>query len=573
MREIHGIAASPGMASGPAFLFYDEVTDNVPTYPIASETVEAELERFSSAVSAAKKEVELLRDRAFKEAGESQAAIFDAHLLMLDDPEVAERVKNDLYSTLMNVESIVFALAREMVDQLSASNDPYMQERVSDVHDVTRRLLGHLLKRERINLADLQDDVIIVAHDLLPSDMVGMSRHHVKGIATEAGGRTSHAAILARAFEIPAALGLGSFMSDLKMGTKVIVDGDKGILVVDPDESALKKVQASMLLRLQKVKEFENIKALPAATKDGTRILLKANIEVPEEVESVVEHNADGIGLFRSEFLFLGGHIPGEEEQFRAYKAVVEAMNGKPVTIRTLDIGGDKVLPELGAQNEKNPLLGWRAIRFCLSKTEIFKTQLRAILRASVFGNVHIMFPMISTTEEIIKARGLLGESKYECRAQGYKVPDHIKAGIMIEVPSAAICSDILARSSDFFSIGTNDLTQYTMAVDRGNEKVSALHEPFNPAVLRLIKTTINNAQHACIDVSLCGEMAADPYAAVVLVGLGMRELSMSSASIPAVKKQLLLITLEDAENIASAVMKMTSANQVLTYINNRFAL
>ncbi|MCE1206494.1 MAG: phosphoenolpyruvate--protein phosphotransferase, partial [Spirochaetia bacterium] len=267
MREIHGIAASPGMASGFAFLFYDEVTDNVPTYPISSETVEAELERFSNAVSAAKKEVELLRDRAFKEAGESQAAIFDAHLLMLGDPDVAERVKHDLYSTLMNVESIVFALAREMVDQLSASNDPYMQERVSDVHDVTRRLLGHLLKRERINLADLQDDVIIVAHDLLPSDMVGMARRHVKGIATEAGGRTSHAAILARAFEIPAVLGLGPFMNDLKMGTKVIVDGDKGLLVVDPDESALKKVQASMQFKLQKVKEFESIKALPAATK------------------------------------------------------------------------------------------------------------------------------------------------------------------------------------------------------------------------------------------------------------------------------------------------------------------
>lgn len=571
MRELHGIAASPGTAFAPVFIFYDDYNASIPSYSIANEDIEPEFSRFAEAVLQAKQEVGALREKALKEAGEEQAAIFDAHLMMLDDPEVASSVRNNLGVSLLNVESIVFTLEQQMIDQLSASQDPYIQERVSDVHDVVRRILGHLLHRERFSLADIDRDVIVIAKDLLPSDMVGMARTHIKAIATEAGGRTSHAAILARAFQIPAVLGIGSFMSDVKAGIPFIVDGDRGIVVVDPDEAALKKERAAQNLRLIREKEFAGIRDVPATTRDGVRILLMANLEVPDEVESVVEHNADGVGLFRSEFLFLGGHVPGEEAQYKAYKNVVEGMRGKPVTIRTLDIGGDKVLPELGAQDEKNPLLGWRAIRFCLSKTEIFRTQLRAILRASVFGDVRIMFPMISTMEELIQARGILEEARLECRTRGYAVPDHIKAGIMIEVPSAAICSDVLSRSADFFSIGTNDLTQYTMAVDRGNEKVAYLHDPYNPAVLRLIKMTIDAAKRAEIDVSLCGEMGADPSAAILLVGMGLRELSMSAVSIPGVKSFLMSQKLEDAEAMAAAVMKMTSSSEVTTYIANRF--
>lgn len=573
MRELRGIAASPGTAFAPVFLFYDDYNASVPSYSIADEDIESEFGRFTVAIEQAKSEVSILRDKALKEAGEEQAAIFDAHLMMIDDPEVGERVKSGLSVSHLNVESIVFSMEREMIDQLSSSQDPYIQERVSDVHDVVRRILGHLLHRERLSLADIDRDVIVVAKDLLPSDMVGMARSRIKGIATEAGGRTSHAAILARAFQIPAVLGIGSFMSDIRAETPLIVDGDRGIIVIDPDTSALQKEKAAQTLRIIREKEFASIRAIPAATKDGVRILLEANIEVPEEVESVVENNADGVGLFRSEFLFLGGHVPGEEAQYKAYKQVVETMGGKPVTIRTLDIGGDKVLPELGAQDEKNPLLGWRAIRFCLSKTEIFRTQLRAILRASVFGDVRIMFPMISTMEELIKARGILEEAQLECKARGYDVPENIKAGIMIEVPSAALCSDVLSRSADFFSIGTNDLTQYTMAVDRGNEKVAYLHDPYNPAVLRLIKMTIDAARQARIEVSLCGEMGGDPSAAVLLVGMGLRELSMSAVSIPAVKSMLMSLRLEEAENLAEAVMKMTSSTQVTTYISSRFKL
>jgi phosphotransferase system enzyme I (PtsI) len=573
MRELQGIAASPGIAVAPAFLFYDDYNASIPSYPIANEDVESEFERFTDAIEQAKKEVNLLRSKAYKEAGEEQAAIFDAHLMMLDDPDVKEKVRNGLYGSLLNVESIIFSFEQEMIEQLSSSQDPYIQERVSDVHDVVRRILGHLLHRERFSLADIEEDVIIVAKDLLPSDMVGMARSRIKGIATEAGGRTSHAAILARAFQIPAVLGIGPFLSDVHAEMLVIVDGERGVLILNPDASALKKERGAQILRQKKEKAFESIRDLTAVTKDGCRVKLMANIEVPDEVESVVENNADGIGLFRSEFLFLGGHVPGEESQYKAYKKVVEAMAGKPVTIRTMDIGGDKVLPEFGAQDEKNPLLGWRAIRFCLSKTEIFKTQLRAILRASVFGDVRIMFPMISTMEELIKARGVLEEAQWECRARGFDVPDQIKAGIMIEVPSAAICSDILARSAEFFSIGTNDLTQYTMAVDRGNEKVSYLHDPFNPAVLRLIAMTIEAARKASIEVSLCGEMGGDPAAAALLVGLGLRELSMSTVSIPAVKSLLLSTTLKDVEQIAATVMKMTNSSGVAAFLANRFNL
>ncbi|HWR10712.1 MAG TPA: phosphoenolpyruvate--protein phosphotransferase [Rectinemataceae bacterium] len=571
MRELHGIAASPGTAFAPAFLFYDDYNASIPSYSISDQDVETEFARFAEAVLQAKAEVGALREKALKEAGEEQAAIFDAHLMMLDDPEVASSVRHNLSASLLNVESIIFTLEQQMIDQLSASQDPYIQERVSDVHDVVRRILGHLLHRERFSLADIDRDVIVIARDLLPSDMVGMARSRIKAIATEAGGRTSHAAILARAFQIPAVLGVGSFMTDVKAGTPLIVDGDRGVIVIDPDETALKKEKASQDLRIIREKEFAGIRDMPAATKDGVRVLLMANLEVPEEVESVLEHNADGVGLFRSEFLFLGGHVPGEEAQYKAYKQVVEGMGGRPVTIRTLDIGGDKVLPELGAQDEKNPLLGWRAIRFCLSKTEIFRTQLRAILRASVYGDVRIMFPMISTMEELIKARGILEEAQWECRSRGFAVPDHIEAGIMIEVPSAALCSDVLSRSADFFSIGTNDLTQYTMAVDRGNEKVAYLHDPYNPAVLRLIKMTIDAAREAHIEVSLCGEMGADPSAAILLVGMGLRELSMSAVSIPAVKSFLMSQTLAEAEAMAVAVMKMTSSSEVTTFIANRF--
>ncbi len=570
MREIRGIAASPGTASAPAFLFYEEEEPNVPSYSIEPGDIPAEWARFVAATGRAKEEVALLRDKALAEAGQEQAAIFEAHLLMLDDPEVIDRIRHDLDQTHRNTERLVLDLERDLVEKLSSIQDPYVQERISDVHDVSRRIMGHLLKKERFCLADISVDSILVARDLLPSDMISMNRAHIKAVVTEAGGRTSHAAILARAFQIPAVLGVGPDVASLHSGTILIVDGNRGLVISDPDQAALDRAAAAITAQSEKDSELEMLRDLPACTVDGTQIQLKANIEIPDEMAAVLSHGPDGIGLFRSEFLFLGGHVPGEEEQFNAYRTVIEGMKGKPVTIRTLDIGGDKVLPELGAQDEKNPLLGWRAIRFCLSRTDIFKTQLRALLRAAVFGDTRIMFPMISTADELDRARGLLEEARSECRSRGHAVPARIPVGIMIEVPSAALSSDILARTADFFSIGTNDLIQYTMAVDRGNEKVSYLHEPFHPAVLRLIKLTIENAAAAGIPVGICGEMAADPAAAVLLAGMGMSELSMSCVAIPAVKRAIRSLSIVTAREIATTVMKMQSSGEVAAYLSAR---
>jgi phosphoenolpyruvate-protein phosphotransferase (PTS system enzyme I) len=572
MDQLNGIPASPGIAIAPLFLFATEDPQSVPLRRIATSEVAAEWERFRTAVDKARLEVTALRDKAMAEAGEAQAAIFESHLLMIDDPDIRERMERSLGSSLVNVERVLMDIERELVDKLDKAEDASLRERVIDIKDVSRRILGHLLEREGPSLADLSEDVVLVARDLLPSDMISMSRQHVKAVVTEAGGRTSHVAILARAFEMPAVLGVVGAVSRLRDAKLVAVDGDRGIVVADPDEAAIARSAAARAAAAALVHELDTLRDLPAVTTDGARALVKANIEVPEEAGAVLAHGADGIGLFRSEFLFLGGHVPDEEEQLVAYKSVIEAMKGKPVTIRTLDIGGDKVLPELGAQDEKNPLLGWRAIRFCLSRKDIFKIQLRAILRAAVFGETRIMFPMIATADELERALALVDEARAECLAKGQAVSRDLPIGIMIEIPGAAATSDILARKADFFSIGTNDLIQYTMAVDRGNEKVAYLHEPYHPAVLRLIRTTIENGKAAGIPVGMCGEMAADPESAVVLLGLGLEEFSMSSAAVPAVKRAIRSTSLADARSVAAAVMALSSSSEVAAYLKSRLA-
>ncbi|MDA8425047.1 MAG: phosphoenolpyruvate--protein phosphotransferase, partial [Treponema sp.] len=356
-----------------------------------------------------------------------------------------------------------------------------------------------------------------------------------------------------------------------RSGMLLAVDGELGTVTVEPDEATLERSAAARMAAAELELELTALRDLPAVTTDGKLVLVKANIEVPEEVAGVLAHGADGIGLFRSEFLFLGaarGHIPDEEEQYQAYSKVISSMQGRPVTIRTLDIGGDKVMPELGAQDEKNPLLGWRAIRFCLSNVGLFKTQLRAILRAAVLGDARIMFPMIATADELDRALAILAEARAECVAKGQAVPENLPVGIMIEIPSAAVASDILARKADFFSIGTNDLVQYTMAVDRGNERVAYLHEPFQPAVVRLVKMTIENGQAAGIPVGMCGEMAGDPCAAVLLLGLGLDEFSMSSASVPAVKRALRSIGVEEARGLAAGALTLSSSAEVAEYLH-----
>jgi phosphotransferase system enzyme I (PtsI) len=572
MIELTGIPASPGVAVARVYLFATEDSSSVPVRSIEPSELSSEWARFLDAVAKAKAEVATLRDKARIEAGEDQAAIFESHLLMLDDPDLHEKIERSLGQAMVNVERIVADVEREFADKLGRAEDPSLRDRVTDIQDVSRRILGHLLERQRPSLADLQEDVVLVARDLLPSDMISMSRARVKAVVTESGGRTSHVAILARAFEIPAVLGVAGAMARLRQAAVAAVDGDRGLVTGDPDGEALARSAAARSASAKRQHELDALRDLPSCTLDGTRVLVKANIEVPEEAEAVLAHGADGVGLFRSEFLFLGGHVPDEDEQYDAYRRVIESMKGKPVTIRTLDIGGDKVLPELGAQDEKNPLLGWRAIRFCLSRVDVFKTQLRAILRAAVFGETRIMFPMIATADELERALAVVDTARAEVVARGQAAAMDLPIGIMIEIPAAAMTSDILARKADFFSIGTNDLIQYTMAVDRGNEKVAYLHEPYHPAVLRLVQRTIDNGRAAGIPVGMCGEMAADPASAVVLLGLGLEEFSMSSAAIPAVKRAIRSTSLADAKEVALAAMALSSSAEVAAYLKSRLA-
>ncbi len=573
MRTLQGIPASPGIAIGKAFVFLDDEEPMIPRYSVTERELDGEWERFIVAVGKAKYDVTMMRDRATKEMGQEHAAIFDAHLLMLDDPEVHETIEASLRKTLLNIEWIVHLYEQAIVKQLESLADPALQERTVDVHDITRRILNHLMMRERFSLADLETDGVLVARNLLPSDMISMNRAKVKAIVMDAGGKTSHTAILARAFEIPAVLGLGGVARSIKSGETLVVDGNTGDVRVDPDAQTMERYEKVKERIAERDEGLASIASLPARTTDGRVVLIKANIEVPEETESALRHGASGVGLFRSEFLFLqAGPPPTEESQFAAYRQVLEAMGDKPVTIRTLDVGGDKIMPTLALEEEKNPLLGWRAIRYCLSDNDLFQNQLRAILRASAFGDARIMFPMISGPGELEDAIAALDEAKAVCRKRGQKFREDIPVGIMIEVPSAAMIADILAKKVAFFSIGTNDLIQYTIAVDRGNEKVAYLHEPFHPAVLRLIKKVIDDGHAAGIPVSMCGEMASDPFAAVVLLGLGLDEFSMSSVSVPDVKRTIRSIGYAEAVLVANEALKLSSHKETEAFLAHKLA-
>lgn len=571
MKTLTGLSASPGIVLGPAFVFLDDEERTIPRYSIASHELDGEWERFTIAVGKAKDDVRGLRDRALREMGEQQSAIFEAHLLMLEDPEVHESIGDSLRETLLNIEWVVHQYEQTMIKRLEGLSDPLIQERAVDVHDISRRILNHLMFRERFSLSDLDRDVILVAHNLLPSDMIAMNRDRVKGIVMAAGGKTSHTAILARAFEIPAVLGLGPMVRTIRNDEVIMVDGHTGEVLVDPDERTRERYHRLLEIKRKRDIDLATFVTLPARTKDGHTVVVKANIEVPEETESVLRHGAEGIGLFRSEFLFLQpGRAPSEQAQYEAYRTVLEVMGKKPVTIRTLDVGGDKVVPDLALESEKNPLLGWRAIRYCLADKELFQSQLRAILRASVVGDARIMFPMISGADELDAALQALEEAKAACDQRGHPYRRDMPVGIMIEIPSAAMTADILARKVDFFSIGTNDLIQYTIAVDRGNERVAYLHEPFHPAVLRLIKKVIDDGHAAGIPVSMCGEMASDLHAAVVLLGLGLDEFSMSAVSVPAVKKTIRAITREEAVALAGEAMSLGSHRDIDALLRDR---
>jgi phosphotransferase system enzyme I (PtsI) len=576
MKVVQGIPVSPGIAIGKAFLYSEEKL-SVPSYEISPGQVSYELERFQSAVGRATRDVEALLGRGGEELGETERKLLESHRLMLTDPELAGRVDAELKSSNRNVESVLMAVVDALTKKLESTGDTYLRERASDIRDIGNRVLRHLLYQEKVSLEALDEEVILVAHNLLPSDGISMNKPMVLAIAADFGGKTSHVAILARSFGIPTVLGLSDVTQHVQSGDQVVVDGNRGLVILRPEEETLRQYVGSREAWQKHELQLLNLNELPAETRDGKLILLESNIEIPDEIESVLAHGADGIGLYRSEFLFIvPRRFPEEDEQTEAYARVLESMKPREVTIRTLDLGGDKVIPGVKPLGESNPILGWRAVRFCLSRPEVFKAQLRAMLRASVHGNLKIMFPMISGVEELESTLEVLEETKRELRAEGRPFDEEVPVGIMIEVPSAAFTSDILARKVSFFSIGTNDLIQYTIAVDRENERIAYLYEPFHPGVLRLIRMIIDNAHAAGIPVGMCGEMAGDPYAAVILLGLGLDEFSMSSIGIPEIKRIIRSVTVAEAEELVGTIMEMKSYREidahVRAWVEGRFA-
>ncbi|MDR2094803.1 MAG: phosphoenolpyruvate--protein phosphotransferase [Treponema sp.] len=564
MKKFIGIPASPGIVIGNAFLYLENENGEIPRYGIKKNQVDSEWKRLLSAFEEAADEIRGLQEKAEIEISREQAAIFAAHLLMLEDEELLGEIQERLKTECQNIEWVFWHITHDLSQKLMAAADPYLRERAVDIADISRRVLNILLKIKKFSLADLNRDAVLVVHDLLPSDTLTMNKERVKGLVMDVGGRTSHTAILARAFEIPAVLGLSNITREIQNGEKIVMDGASGVVIIEPDRAALKQYENALGRYKKMVAGFSLMRDLPPETRDGYRVRLMANIEIPDEAGTVLNYGAEGIGLYRSEFLFISpGKTAEEEEQYRAYSGVLKAMGNLPVTIRTVDVGGDKIIPELQNTDEKNPLLGWRAVRFSLAHPEIFKTQLRAILRSSVEGNVRVMFPMISGIEELELALGLWEEAKAECRTRGQAFAGDIPVGTMIEIPSAAVSADILAEKSDFFSIGTNDLIQYTLAVDRSNEKVTYLAQPSHPAVLRLLKTTIDAAHQRGIPAAMCGEMAGDADMSPLLLGLGLDIFSMNASAIPAVKRVIRGASMESCRALAEEALKRRYTQEV----------
>ncbi|MCL2831842.1 MAG: phosphoenolpyruvate--protein phosphotransferase [Treponema sp.] len=573
MKKLTGVPASAGKAIGKAYVYESEILPEIKRYTILKDQLEAELKRLEAAYDKAEKELQSIHKKALGEAA-GQADIFAAHIMMIQDPEIMDQVKTEIKQTLENAEFVVRKIYGKLAQTMEASGDPMFSERVADINEISGHLLRQLLHVQKKTLKIPDTDVIAAADDLSPSEILAMNKNHVKGLVLRTGGRTSHIAILARTFNIPAVMGLASSFDEIMDGSELAIDGDSGAVYIDPGKDELEKFRNSVFHNSSAEISVKSA-GLPAETKDGRGVLLKANIEFPEEAGAACGYGAMGIGLYRSEFLFLGsGKAADEEQQYAAYSSVLKTMGKLPVTIRTVDIGGDKLLPEFDSGDEKNPLLGWRAIRFSLSRPQIFKIQLRALLRAGVNGNARIMFPLITGIEELEKALALLEEAKSECKKLRQPIAEKIETGIMIEVPSAAITADLLAEKSDFFSIGTNDLIQYTLAVDRGNEKVDYLAQPLHPAILRSIKMTIEAAGKKGIKTSMCGEMAGDPKLTAVLIGLGLDELSMTAPSIPLVKKIMRELTSAECEDLAGELLagKSAAANSALlqTWTNKR---
>jgi len=545
VTKLNGIAASDGIAQAKAYLLVE------PDLTISTKEVEDsenEIKRLEDAIEKATGELQGIRERAAESLGEEEAQVFDAHIMVLSDPDLTAQTESLIKDKKVNAESAFQETTENFIQMFEAMEDnPYMQERAADIKDVRKRVIAHLLGVDLPNPSTIDEEVIVVAKDLTPSDTAQLNKKYVKAFVTDVGGRTSHSAIMARSLEIPAIVGAGEITTSVENGDIVLADGLTGDVFIDPTEEQSKEYSLKAEEFAAQKDEWALLKDEASVTKDGKQVELASNIGTPNDLDGALINGSEGIGLYRTEFLYMNSsELPDEEEQFKAYKKVLEGMQNKPVVVRTMDIGGDKNLPYLELPEEMNPFLGYRAIRVSLDKDDIFRTQLRALLRASVYGTLRIMFPMIATLQELRDAKAILEEEKGKLVSENIEVSDSIQVGIMIEIPAAAMIADQLAKEVDFFSIGTNDLIQYTMAADRMNERVSYLYQPYNPSVLRLINNVIKAGHKEGKWVGMCGEMAGDQIAVPLLLGMGLDEFSMSSSSV--LKTRSLLKELDSSE-------------------------
>ncbi|HDR3131598.1 TPA: phosphoenolpyruvate--protein phosphotransferase [Staphylococcus aureus] len=567
-KLIKGIAASDGVAIAKAYLLVEpdltfdkneKVTD-----------VEGEVAKFNSAIEASKVELTKIRNNAEVQLGADKAAIFDAHLLVLDDPELIQPIQDKIKNENANAATALTDVTTQFVTIFESMDNEYMKERAADIRDVSKRVLSHILGVELPNPSMIDESVVIVGNDLTPSDTAQLNKEFVQGFATNIGGRTSHSAIMSRSLEIPAIVGTKSITQEVKQGDMIIVDGLNGDVIVNPTEDELIAYQDKRERYFADKKELQKLRDADTVTVDGVHAELAANIGTPNDLPGVIENGAQGIGLYRTEFLYMGrDQMPTEEEQFEAYKEVLEAMDGKRVVVRTLDIGGDKELSYLNLPEEMNPFLGYRAIRLCLAQQDIFRPQLRALLRASVYGKLNITFPMVATINEFREAKAILLEEKENLKNEGHDISDDIELGIMVEIPATAALADVFAKEVDFFSIGTNDLIQYTLAADRMSERVSYLYQPYNPSILRLVKQVIEASHKEGKWTGMCGEMAGDETAIPLLLGLGLDEFSMSATSILKARRQINGLSKNEMTELANRAVDCATQEEVIELVNN----
>jgi phosphoenolpyruvate-protein phosphotransferase (PTS system enzyme I) len=566
-----GIAVAPGVVIKEAFVLESEGY-RIPRHLITEDEIPKELVRLGEAITSARKEIEELEADTSKKLGSQVGTIFATHKVMLQDENLKEEFIENIRKNNFSAEYAVSLALRVYVKKFQDIADPYLSARVGDIFDIEKRLLRNLLGEQREELKNLTKEVVVIAHDLSPSQIASLDTTKVKGFVTDLGGRTSHSAIVARALGVPAVVGLGTATVDVFGGDIVIIDGNRGVVIVRPDEKTLKEYQTiEKSFHVFEERLTLELRDLPAVTSDGREVAILGNIEFPREIGASLSHGAAGIGLYRTEFLYLDSEsAPSEEEHFNAYTQSIQELGNKPIIIRTVDLGGDKFFPAADNNKEDNPFLGCRSIRYCLEHVSIFKSQLRAILRASAFGNVKILFPLISSLQELQKAKEVLNEVKDELNRKGTDFDKNIELGIMIEVPSAVMLADVLAKEVDFFSLGTNDLIQYTLAIDRSNEKVAHLYSPAHPAILRLIKMAIKAAEDNSIRIGICGEMGGEIEYTILLLGLGLREFSVAPAMIiPEVKKIIRSVTFERAREVAETVCSFSDPAETTKYLRD----